>query len=103
MSEISSISSIAPSQTPANVELTNPVSTKVDNVSFSDVMSATISKMENKVDTANEMVKSFALDDNVPVHQVTMALADAQLHLELVMQVRSQLVETYREIMNMQI
>jgi len=37
------------------------------------------------------------------VHQVTLALEQARLSVELAMQVRQRLVESYRELMNMQL
>jgi len=49
------------------------------------------------------MVKAFALDDSIPVHQVTFALEEARLAVELAMQVRTRLLESYRELMNMQL
>jgi flagellar hook-basal body complex protein FliE len=59
--------------------------------------------LENKVDHANELVRAFAVDDSVPVHQVTIALEEARIAVELAMQIRTRLVEGYREIMNMQL
>lgn len=52
---------------------------------------------------AGEMVKAFALDDTLPVHQVAFALEHARLSAELMMQVRSRLLEGYQELMRMQL
>jgi flagellar hook-basal body complex protein FliE len=57
--------------------------------------------VDEKVATADKLVQQFAVDDSVPVHQVTMALADAKMAVELAMQVRTRVVEGFREIMNM--
>ncbi|MEI9851948.1 MAG: flagellar hook-basal body complex protein FliE [Sphingomonas sp.] len=54
-----------------------------------------------KVAAADGLVRRFAIDDSVPVHQVTMALGEARLAVEMAVQVRDRLVESYREIMNM--
>ncbi|TPW00914.1 MAG: flagellar hook-basal body complex protein FliE, partial [Alphaproteobacteria bacterium] len=70
---------------------------------FASFLNDGIGYVENKVDHANAMVRAFAVDDSVPVHQVTMALADARLAVELAMQVRSRLVEAYRDLMTMQL
>ena len=70
---------------------------------FSDILAAGMRHVEGKVATANELVQRFALDDSVPLHQVTYALEEARLSVELAMQVRTRLVESYRELMNMQI
>ncbi|WP_291198146.1 flagellar hook-basal body complex protein FliE [Hyphomonas sp.] len=70
---------------------------------FAAFMSAGLRGVEAKVETANSLVKQFAVDDTVPVHQVTIALEEARVAVELAVQVRARLVESYREIMNMQL
>ena len=71
--------------------------------SFAALLADAIKSVETKVAKADEMVKAFALDDSVPVHQVTYALEEARLSVELAMQVRSKLLDGYRELMNMQL
>lgn len=72
-------------------------------VSFSDMMNAGMRHVDAKIGNANELVKQFALDDSVPLHQVTYALEEARMTVELAMQVRGRLVESFREMMNMQL
>lgn len=72
-------------------------------VSFQSVLSAGLDTVNQKIAHADDLVRQFALDDSVPVHQVTIALEEARLSVELAMQVRTRLVETYRELMNMQL
>ncbi|WP_322966391.1 flagellar hook-basal body complex protein FliE [Sphingomonas fuzhouensis] len=62
-----------------------------------------IGVVDAKLQSADALVRQFAVDDSVPVHHVTMALEEARLSLELAMQVRGRLVEGYRELMNMQL
>ena len=71
--------------------------------SFASVLSAGLDSLNTKLAHADDLVRRFALDDNVPVHQVTFALEEARLSLELTMQVRQRLVESYRELMTMQL
>lgn len=71
--------------------------------SFLSVLSAGLDAVNDKVANADQLVRQFALDDSVPVHQVTIALEEARLSVELAMQVRTRLVETYRELMNLQL
>lgn len=70
---------------------------------FADVLAAGFKTMSTKVAAADDLVRRFALDDSIPVHQVTYALEEARLSVELTMQVRARLVEGYREMMNMQL
>jgi len=52
---------------------------------------------------ADKLVHDFALNDAMPVHQITFALEQARLSLNLMMQVRNRLVESYQQLMNMQL
>ena len=45
-----------------------------------------------KINEADNMVRAFALDDSIPVHQVTFALEQARLSLEMMLQVRNRLL-----------
>lgn len=71
--------------------------------SFGALLANGMEQVEAKVVHANDLVRKFALDDSVPVHQVTYALEEARIAVELAMQIRTRLVESYRELMNMQL
>lgn len=68
---------------------------------FGEILMRGLQGVDEKIATADKLVQQFAIDDTVPIHQVTMALEQARLSIELAMQVRSRIVEGYREIMNM--
>jgi flagellar hook-basal body complex protein FliE len=70
---------------------------------FASLLAEGLKSVEGKVAHADQMVKAFALDDSIPVHQVTYALEEARLSVELAMQVRARLLDGYRELMNMQL
>ena len=70
--------------------------------SFSQFLLSGINDANSKVLDADNAVRSFALDDSIPVHQVTFALEQARLTLELMMQLRGRLVDAYQQLMNMQ-
>jgi flagellar hook-basal body complex protein FliE len=62
-----------------------------------------IEKANQDVARADAMAKAFATDDSIPVHQVTYALEQARLSLELMVQVRTRLVDAYQELSRMQL
>jgi flagellar hook-basal body complex protein FliE len=62
-----------------------------------------IDAVNRKLLDADATVQAFALDDSIPVHQVTYALEQAKLSLELAMQVRARLLDGYQQLMNMQL
>jgi len=70
---------------------------------FSDLLGKGLDHVEHKLTEADDLVRAFALDDSVPIHQVTIALEEARIAVELAMQVRSHLVEAYHQIMNTQL
>ena len=71
--------------------------------SFQSILANGLNATNEKITTANDLVRQFAVDDSIPVHQVTIALEEARLSVEMAMQVRARLVETYRELMTMQL
>ena len=75
----------------------------VSGAGFGDMLARGLHGVDAKVASADALVQRFAVDDSVPIHQVTMALEQARLSVELAMQVRTRLVEGYRELMNMQL
>ena len=79
------------------------IAVKEPQIGFAEMLTKELSNVEIKVDNANKIVRDFALDDSIPIHQVTIALEEARMAVELAMQVRTRLVEGYREIMNMQL
>jgi flagellar hook-basal body complex protein FliE len=88
---------------PVTAELAAAAPATPNSGSFASLLTEGLKSTETKVARADAMVKAFALDDSVPVHQVTYALEEARLSVELAMQVRSRLLDGYRELMNMQL
>ncbi|SAK75850.1 flagellar hook-basal body complex subunit FliE [Caballeronia pedi] len=71
--------------------------------SFSTLLVDGAEHVDEAVRTSNAAVAAFALNADVPPHQVMLALEDARLQLQFALQVRSKLVEGYQELMRMQI
>jgi flagellar hook-basal body complex protein FliE len=71
--------------------------------SFEALLNGGIEAVDQKLQEANAAAAAFAVDDSIPVHQVMFALEDARLNFELMLQIRSRLVEGYQEILRMQL
>ena len=71
--------------------------------SFVSQLMRGVEQVNQKVVDADALVRAFALDDSVPLHQVTYALEQARLSVELMMQVRGRLLEGYQEMLRMQL
>ncbi len=71
--------------------------------SFVQVISDGVDRVGQQAADADALVKSFIVNDAVPPHRVIYALEQAQLSLQLMLQVRNRVVEGYQEIMRMQL
>ena len=70
---------------------------------FAQMLMDGVARVDQQLTEANSLAASFALDDSIPLHRVTYALEQARLSVELMLQVRSRLVEGYQELMRMQL
>ncbi len=84
-------------------QLTAPAKPVQGASSFSQLLLDGIDDVSSKMIEADKQVRAFVLDDSIPVHHVTFALEQARLSLELMVQVRGRLVESYQQLMNMQL
>lgn len=80
-----------------------PALSRAPEASFSQLMADGVDGVNRKLLAAEDMATAFALDDSVPLHQVTYALEEARLSFELALQVRARLVEAYQDLSKMQL
>lgn len=71
--------------------------------SFADMLTQGIEQVETQVAEADRLSRAFILDDSIPVHQVTFALEQARLSMEMMLQVRGRLLEGFQQLMNTQL
>ena len=70
---------------------------------FSSWLLSKVDKANHDLVQADTAARAFALDDSIPVHQVTYAMEQAQISLEIMLQVRTHLVDAYQELSRMQL
>lgn len=70
---------------------------------FGDKMAAEIKKVNEYQLQADAAAEAFVAGENVELHEVMVAMEKADLSLRLAMQVRNKLMESYTEIMHMQV
>ncbi len=83
--------------------LTGARGVAASSASFTDLLTSGLRQVDAKVVQADALVQAFAEGQAIPVHQVTLALEQARLSVELAMQIRTRLIEVYREFMTMQV
>lgn len=99
------MSPIPPIQPVAGAEggSAGPSGVLLSGASFPQLLMQGVERVESEIARSTALATAFALDDTIPTHQVTVALEQARLSLELLLQVRTHLLEGYQEIMRMQI
>ncbi len=71
--------------------------------SFGDLFKRALNDTSGMEDNAKNVINSFLRGEPVELHQVMAASEEASISLELLVEVRNKLSESYRSIMNMQI
>jgi flagellar hook-basal body complex protein FliE len=68
---------------------------------FAHMLASGVDAVNQKVANAQKLATAFALDDSVPLHEVTFALQEARISLEFMLQARAKLVDAYQQLANM--
>ena len=70
---------------------------------FSDFLGDMVRGVNAKQASAGEAVEGVLSGANVPLHQAMIAVEEASVSFQLMVEVRNKLVESYQELMRMQI
>ena len=70
---------------------------------FGQMLTNMIEQVESSQHQADDMAKNLMTGSIEDLHQVTFAMEQAKLSLQMAVQVRNKLVEAYQEIMRMQV
>lgn len=73
------------------------------NGSFSDMVTKGISSVNEQLMTSQADLQALATGDVQNLHQIMMRLEESRLSFQLMVQVRNRLLESYQEVMKMQI
>ena len=71
--------------------------------SFAGMLGKMISDVNAKQHAAGESVAALQAGQGVPLHQAVIAMEEANVSFQLMVEVRNKLLESYQEIMRMQI
>lgn len=71
--------------------------------SFSEILKNLINQVNELQNKADESVQKLVSGETESIHQVMIAIEEADLAFRLMMEVRNKLIEAYQEIMRMQI
>jgi flagellar hook-basal body complex protein FliE len=71
--------------------------------SFSDFLGQMVQDVNAKQANAANAVQGVLSGENVPLHQAMIAMEEASVSFQLMVEVRNKLMESYQELMRMQI
>ncbi|GAB6158029.1 flagellar hook-basal body complex protein FliE [Desulfotomaculum varum] len=77
--------------------------TYADKESFAGVLNKAIDKLNQAELKADETAQKFLVGEIQDLHQVTIAMQEAKLTMQLAVEVRNKIVEAYQEISRMQL
>ena len=75
----------------------------VQPTSFADMLGQMVQEVNGKQAAAGQAVTGVLAGENVPLHQAMIAIEEASVSFQLMVEVRNKLVESYQELMRMQI
>ncbi len=96
-----SVSPINKENIPASKELVSPVEEQ-EQGAFKKTLSGFINEINDLQTKANESIENFATGKVENVHEVMIAMTKAEVSFKFMMEARNKLVETYKEVMRMQ-
>ena len=79
-----------------------PSAAPVDSNSFSSLLGKLVSEVNAQQQVAGQTVNALQSGANVPLHQAVISMEEASVSFQLMVQVRNKLLESYQEIMRMQ-
>ena len=71
--------------------------------SFASMLGRMVSDINSQQNVATQTVNALQSGQNVPLHQAVIAMEEANVSFQLMVEVRNRLLESYQEIMRMQI
>lgn len=71
--------------------------------SFDGILGRLVSEVNDKQAAAGAAVRGLMSGENVPLHQTMIAMEEASVSFQLMVEVRNKLVESYQELMRMQV
>ena len=72
-----------------------------DGPSFAETLKRAIGEVSSQQDTAQDYIQRFVRGEPVELHQVMAAAEEAQISLEMLVEMRNKLMDAYKTVMSM--
>jgi flagellar hook-basal body complex protein FliE len=70
---------------------------------FMRMLGSQVNELNSGINQADQAARALAAGENVPVHDVMIAMEHARLKLQLAVEVRNRVVDAYQNLTNMQL
>ncbi|HTB82192.1 MAG TPA: flagellar hook-basal body complex protein FliE [Candidatus Sulfotelmatobacter sp.] len=80
-----------------------PSATSVGASDFSSMLGKFVSEVNTQQLNASQQVGALQSGANVPLHQAVISMEEASVSFQMMVEVRNRLLESYQEIMRMQV
>ncbi|MBE1162736.1 flagellar hook-basal body complex protein FliE [Dyella acidiphila] len=70
---------------------------------FIQMLGSQVSELNGSLAQADQAARALAAGENVPVHDVMIAMEHARLKLQMAVEVRNRIVDAYQNLTNMQL
>lgn len=77
--------------------------TQAQGGSFSQILGSMVQEVNGKQSVAAQAVSDLQSGQNVSLHQAMIAMEEASVSFQLMVEVRNKLLESYQELMRMQV
>jgi len=85
------------------LDLASPGVSSSSGASFSNVLGGFVQEVSDKQAAASDAVTGLLSGKNVSLHQTMISMEEASVSFQLMVEVRNRLLESYQELMRMQV
>jgi flagellar hook-basal body complex protein FliE len=86
------------------IELPEPMEqTSSQGPAFMQMLGSQVNELNGSLEQADQAARALAAGEDIPVHDVMIAMEHARLKLQLAVEVRNRVVDAYQNLTNMQL
>lgn len=85
------------------IDNTNKNLNESDKVNFTDVLNNAVNKVNDSQVKANNDIEALIKGDDITMHEVMLSTQEAQISMQLMLEMRNKLYDAYKELSSVQV
>ena len=85
------------------IDNTNKNLNESDKVNFTDVLNNAVNKVNDSQVKANNDIEALRKGDDITMHEVMLSTQEAQISMQLMLEMRNKLYDAYKELSSVQL